>query len=162
MNTLRLLRLGHFAGLILFLGSIFSFILITNLAQNEPLSDLAFARRIISAGTTHLTLPGLWLLAVTGLGLGLLKYGAGSRFFRIKLLLTALIVINAHLFVAPAVNRASSIAMESLAAGHLGSAYSSAFKREEMFGVTNVLLALATAVVAVWRLGTKGRTGKSY
>ena len=53
----RLLKLAHLLGLVLFLGSILSFIVLTTLADAGSISDLAFARRAISAGTTALTVP---------------------------------------------------------------------------------------------------------
>ncbi len=72
---LRVLKLAHILGLVIFLGSILTFIVISALIENASLENIAFGRRIISTGTSVLTLPGLWLIAVSGLCRGYLLYG---------------------------------------------------------------------------------------
>lgn len=155
MTAMRVLRLAHFGGLVLFLGSIFSFIVVSSLTKEASLADLVFGRKIISAGTNYLTLPGMWLLAITGVWMGLRKYGTSSHFFQAKLLLIALIVVNAHFFIVPAVENATGIAKQSLAAGRIAAGYHDAFLREEISGALNVLLAVVAAIVGVWRIGGK-------
>ena len=155
MNFGRVLRLLHFVGLVTFLGSIFTYIAISALTRDASLENLAFARRIIATGTNVLTLPGMWVLAATGLWMGYRRYGLSSRFFRIKLLLVALVVVDAHVIVVPAAHAATEIAIRSVGDGHLFPEYGPAYLRETIAGAVNVLLTLAAAVVGVWRIGAR-------
>lgn len=151
----RGLKLMHFGGLIVFLGSILTFIVISVLIENASLEDISFGRKIISTGTNVLTLPGMWVIAVTGVWMGYLRYGVSQRFFQVKVALITLIILNAYFFIVPAVSSATDLAARSLAQGELLPAYKSAYMRESIFGAVNVLLALTAAVVGVWRVGTK-------
>lgn len=151
----RALRLAHFIGLAMFLGSILAFIVISNLGEDAPLAELAFGRRVISAGTYALTLPGMWLMALTGPLMGWRRYGLQSGFFRIKIVLMLVVVLNAHLMVVPAANEATQLALQAASAGQLGPAFHGAYLRETIFGTLNVLLILSAAAVGVWRIGAK-------
>lgn len=152
------LKLIHVFGMILFLGSILTFVLISTLIEGAGLEEVVFGRKIISTGTSVLTLPGMWMLAVTGILTGYLRYGFRQRYLQIKLLIMLLIVCNAYLFVVPAVSAATELAEQSLASGQLLDEYVSAYMRESLFGAVNVLLVLAAAVVGVWRIGIKNET----
>lgn len=87
--------------------------------------------------------------------MGFNRYGLKQRFFQMKLLLIALVVINAHFFVVPAVASATEIAARSLAQGRLLPEYEVAYMQESVFGAVNVLLTLAAAVIGVWKVGGK-------
>ncbi len=149
----RGLKLAHFGGLVIFLGSILTFIVISAQIENASLENIAFGREIISTGTSVLTLPGMWLLAVTGLWLGYTRYGLKQRFFQLKLVIISLVILNAHFFVVPAVTDATELAAQSLAQGQLLPEYRSAYIRESLFGALNVLLTLSAAAIGVWRIG---------
>lgn len=151
----RGLKLAHFGGLVLFLGSIITFTVISALIEGASLENIAFGRKIISTGTNVLTLPGMWVLAVTGVLMGYKRYGLKQRFFQIKLLLITVVVINAYFFVVPAATAATEIAVRSLSQGKLLSDYKSAYMQESIFGAVNVLLTVAAAVVGVWKVGAK-------
>lgn len=152
---LRVLKLAHFGGLVIFLGSILTFIVISTLIEGASLENIAFGRKIISTGTNILTLPGMWVLATTGVWMGYKRYGLRNRFFRLKLLLVTLVVINAHFFIVPAVNSATELAARSLAQGGLLPEYKTAYMQESIFGAVNVLLTVVAAVIGVWRVGAK-------
>ncbi len=152
---LRVLKLTHFAGLVIFLGSILTFIVISALIEGASSENIAFGRKIISTGTNTLTLPGMWLLAVTGVWMGYKRYGPKQRFFQLKLLLITLVVMNAYFFVIPAVTSATELADQSLVQGQLLPAYKSAYMQESIFGALNVILTITAAVVGVWRVGAK-------
>lgn len=155
----RVLKLAHFLGLVAFLGSILTFILISTLAEGSSLQNLAFARGIVSTGTNVLTLPGMWLLALTGVWIGYKRYGFSQRFVHLKLFVMALVVVNAHFFIAPAVDSATEAANLSLAQGHLLPEYNTAYLRESIFGAINVLLTLIAAVIGIWKIGVKPANG---
>lgn len=149
---LRGLKLAHIGGLVVFLGSILTFILVSALIEGASLQNIAFGRDIISAGTRVLTLPAMWALAISGVWMGYNRYGLKQQFFRVKLLVVALVVINAHLFVVPAVASTTELAARSLAQGHLLAEYKAAYVRESVFGALNVLLTITAAVIGVWRV----------
>jgi hypothetical protein len=152
---IRLLKLAHFGGLVIFLGSIFTFIVISALIKDASLENIAFGRKIISTGTNFLTLPGMWVLAITGVWMGYKLYGLKQRFFQIKLMLITLIVINAYFFVVPTVTSATELACHSLAQGQFLPSYNTAYTQESIFGAVNVLLTVAAAVIGVWKIGAK-------
>lgn len=152
---LRGLKLIHFGGLVVFLGSILTFIVISAHIEGASLDNIAFGRQIISTGTNILTLPGMWVLAVTGFILGYRRYGLKQPFFQIKMLLITLIIINAHFFVVPAVSEATTLALQSLTQGQLLEEYKSAYLRESLFGALNVTMTVAAASIGVWRVGVK-------
>ncbi|OGU66978.1 MAG: hypothetical protein A2499_17490 [Stygiobacter sp. RIFOXYC12_FULL_38_8] len=154
---IRVLKLAHFGGLVIFLGSIFTFTVISAMIEGASMENIAFGRKIISTGTNVLTLPGMWVLAVTGVWMGYKRYGLKQRFFQIKLLLITLVVINAYFFITPAATSATEIAVRSLVQGKLLPEYKSAYIQESIFGAVNVLLTVAAAVIGVWRIGAKSR-----
>jgi hypothetical protein len=151
------LKLAHFGGLVVFLGSILTFIVISALIEGASLENVVFGRKIISTGTNVLTLPGMWVLAITGVWMGYKRYGVKQRFFQIKLLLIALVVINAYFFVVPAVSSATEIAGRSLAQGQLLPDYKAAYIQESIFGAVNVLLTIAAAAIGVWKNGAQSK-----
>ena len=154
----RGLKLAHFVGLVVFLGSILTFIVISALIEGASLENIAFGRNIISTGTNVLTLPGMWILAVSGVLMSYKRYGLAQRFFQIKLLIIVLMVINAYVFTVPAVTSATEIAVRSLEQGQLLPEYNVAYMQESIFGAANVLLTLAAASIGVWRVGVKSTT----
>jgi uncharacterized membrane protein len=156
---LRGLKLAHFGGLVIFLGSILTFIVISTLIESASLENIVFGRKIISTGTNVLTLPGMWVLAITGVWMGYKRYGLKQRFFQIKLLLITLVIINAYFFIVPAATSATEMAVRSLAQGQLLPEYKAAYMQESIFGAVNVLLTLAAAVIGVWKIGANSTHG---
>jgi hypothetical protein len=151
----RALKFLHIAGLVIFLGSIPAFIVVSALLDNASLENRAFGRKVIGAGTNVLTLPGLLLLAATGVWMGFMRYGPKERFFQLKLLLTAAIAANGYFFVVPNVRLATSLAAQSLEQGHLLPAYQGAYMQESVLGSLNLMFAVAAAVIGVWKIGVQ-------
>ncbi|MDD3557776.1 MAG: hypothetical protein PHW27_04310 [Melioribacteraceae bacterium] len=149
----QILKLLHFIGLTIFLGSIITFVVISNLIEGASLENILFGRNVISARTFLLTLPAMWLIAVTGIWMGYKKYGIKNRFFQLKFFLILLIVLNAHFLVTPAVTLATELATQSYEQGNLLSSYYDAYMKESIFGAINVLLTITAAVIGVWRIG---------
>jgi hypothetical protein len=150
---IRLLKLIHFGGMILMLGSIFTFVLVSFLTKFASPDNLAFGRNIITVGTYLLTFPGIWMLLISGIWMGYLKYRFKSRFFKIKLVLGLLIILNGYLFVLPAVKLATTMANNSLTHGHLLPEYQAAYMQESIFGTINVLIAIIAMIVSIWKIG---------
>ena len=154
----RLLKLVHIGGLVISLGSIFTFLIISTLMEGASLENITFGRKIISTGTNILTLPGMYVLTITGIWMGYKCYGLKRRFFQLKLLLIMLVFINGYFFILPSVTLATEITVRSLVQGHLLLEYKTAYIKESMFGAVNILLIIAAAVIGVWKVGDKSIT----
>lgn len=155
---MKSLKLFHYLGLILFLGSIFLYILISGLTSHNSLENLVFSRQIIRTGTLFLTIPGLGLVLLSGLVMTGKYYGFGKyRWLNIKQFLTLLILVNSLFLILPAASEALQLAKQSMEQGILLPSYQSAYQREAVFGATNVLLSLIAMAVAVWKPKRKGK-----
>lgn len=150
----QLARLGHIIGLVLLLGSILTFIVASGVGESGGVLELAVARRIISAGTAFLTLPGLALLVVSGAALVGMGTGMLRRTpVRIMLVAAAGIIANGVAVVLPAVRSATALAEASLAAGHRVAGYQHAYMTESVAGGLNVALVLVALVAGVFGPG---------
>ena len=148
-------RLLHHLGLALFLGSILTFAVASGVPRSGDLADLFLARRIISAGTNVLTLPGLALLLMSGLGMVSLDRGRVKQtWVRVMLVAASVVVANAALVVLPAVASATALAASSAQAGRLVEGYQRAYLIESVAGGINIVLTLVAAIAGVWRFGT--------
>lgn len=146
----------HIIGLVLFLGSIFTYTLISTLTKNASLADIVFAREIISAGTTYLTLPGLFIIVLSGIistikEVRFLKH----RWLNVKFAALVIILLNTFIFILPAANDALELAKASLAEGKLLSEYSAAYMQESIAGGVNVLLAIGSIISGIWKYEKK-------
>ena len=146
-NTLKFV---HLIGLVLFLGSILTFIVASSVPATGDLPSLVVARRVISAGTNALTLPGLGLLIASGIGL---KWGRlrlrDHRWLQVMVAAAGLVVLNGLLFVLPAVHSASALVEESQSLGTLTEAYTRAYVLESSAGSLNVVLGLVAMFAGV-------------
>jgi len=146
MNLYIVVKFFHLLSLASFLGSIFTFIFISAMIDNADVES-ASGRIIIAEGTKWITMPSLWILACTGLLSGWKRYGTGSGFFKIKLLLAVLMLANAYIFILPAVNEATKIAVES--GEILSDTYRTAYRKESLFGALNVIFAFAAMIAGL-------------
>jgi hypothetical protein len=148
------LRLLHLLGLVLFLGSIFSHIVIGQApgAMQDP-AALLFARKAISAATHVLTIPGLALSVVTGIGMFGFRRNVllGARWFKIHAMIAALIVIITGIIMLPVVEKLLYLA-NLIASGNVTiESFQGASMREHLFGALNMLLTFAAAYLGVFR-----------
>lgn len=149
-------RFAHLFGLVLMLGSILAFLIASGVAARGSVTELAVARRIISNGTTFLTLPGLTLLVTSGVTLVLAGSGMlAKRYVQVMALAVAAMAVNGVVFVLPAVRSTTGLAEASLAVGHLVPGYEQAFSRESMAGAVNIALALVAMAAGIWGAGTQ-------
>ena len=140
----------------MFLGSILTFLVVSMLTKGSSLEYLVFARQIISTGVSSLTLPGMWLIVITGVFMTIRSYGfLKHRWLNLKHLLILVIVLNAHFVIVPAAGDALEIAKLSLAQGKLLPEYDSAYMRESIFGAINVLLIIISMIAGIWRFRKK-------
>jgi hypothetical protein len=151
----RGLKFAHIGGLVMVLGSILTFMVISALMEGGSLENIAFGRKIISTGSNALTLPGMCVLAISGFLMGYNRYGLKQRFFQLKLLLILLVVINGYFLVLPLVTSATECAIRSLAQGWLIPEYNTLYIKESIFGAINIVMIVAAAVIGVWKIGVQ-------
>ena len=157
---LKLVKALHLLGAILFFGSILGHVTTGFIpgAEDDPRTALVI-RQAIAIATSYLTMPGLILLLVTGT---IMIVKGRLPIFRLRwltlhALFGLLIALNAALVLYPTGREALEVATQ-VAAGLLPMERLHAFgAREAVFGAVNVLLCLATILVAV----IKPRIGKA-
>lgn len=149
---IKYLKLFHYLGLLLFLGSIFVYILISSLTSHSSLEGLVFARQIIYTGTLFLTIPGLGLVLLSGLVMTGKYYGFGKhRWLNIKQFLTLIILLNTIFFLLPIIKEGLQWAKLSQEVGFLLPEYQASYQQETILGGINVMLSITSIVVAIWK-----------
>lgn len=152
------LSVAHIIGFSAFLGSIAVYIVISAIAGMVPSEALSFGRAVIEAGTEYITVPGLWLVAVTGVAKAAKTRSLLSLpTVRIKLALTIAMLANTHLIIMPAVRDAATLAREGVQTGSLPAAYASAYYTESVAGAFNVLMAVTCAGLGVFLARSRQR-----
>jgi hypothetical protein len=142
----------HLLGLAMFLGSILGHISIGFVpgAKDQPQAML-FGRQAIEIATWSLTIPGLTLLAVTGLFMtfrGGLGFGR-RRWLTIHQIIGALILLNAAFILVPVGGDLLDLASKIIQGSESIEAFAMLAGRERTFGAANLVLALVTIFIAV-------------
>ncbi len=152
------LKVGHLVGLVMFLGSIFGHIVLSNLA--DPKADLAGFAVLMQAKYMNLlllTAPGLVLMLLTGIPL-MLRRGMTPNKFRwmgIKLALVTLIALNAAFILTPLSRDMAIVARGAVATGSLPADFGEMRRREDAFGAANIAMILAVIGLAVANMETQ-------
>lgn len=146
----RVLKVVHILALTLFLGSIFSHIVAGVVGGAVGGPGFLAARTQIEAATRLLTLPGLGLAILSGVGLALLA-PRRPAWMAIHADLAVAIAILAMAVIAPA-GRAALSGAQAVAQGHGDlEALRSALMTEHIAGAANILLTVAVVVLGVYR-----------
>jgi hypothetical protein len=141
----------HFVELAMFLGSILGHVSIGFVpGTNDPAQAMLFGRQAIEIATWSLTIPGLILLAVTGLFMTLhRRLGFGRRrWLTAHQIAGVLILLNAALVLVPVGDDLLDVAAKIIEGSESIEDFTALSSRESMFGAANLLLALATIFVA--------------
>jgi hypothetical protein len=153
----------HLLGLALFLGSIPAHILLGRLASAE--ADLAHMALLLHAkhvSVLALTLPGLALIVVTGLGLVVTERSlVQARWLWAKLGLAAFVMLNGALILTPTSAEIAAVAAEAAATGVVPPTLAALQARESLFGALNLMMTLSIIALAVLRPGRRGRRNVS-
>lgn len=147
-------RFLHLLGLAMFLGSIFAFVVIG--AIPVPPADVETVyhyRRAIRVVTWVLTVPGMWLMAVTGIVMTVVgRYGFFRvRWLTLKQLAMLVILANGTFVLVPYVEELFVLATQALAQGKLPEGFAALSTHEDIAGTVNLLLILGALALAVWR-----------
>ena len=136
------LKVLHLMGLVLFLGSIFGHI-VAGILGGGPVSGDRFlaAREHIAAATQFLTVPGLGLLLLSGVGLWLMGWSVkNSRWLGVHMGLAVLVTLIAFVVVLPAGAEMMALASTDMVANMEKIVAANRF--EDIGGAVNVLLVL--------------------
>lgn len=151
--TYKLLKFLHLIGLTLFLGSVFGHVasgILGGAVNAGP--DFASAREHILFTTRVLTIPGLLLAILTGIGLAILsgQVKRRSRWFMAHALLGLAVLAVAAVFVVPSGQEIMPLlpGLDTNAAA-ARSAIESHKLVEDISGAVNVLLTLAIVALGV-------------
>ena len=151
-------KLIHLIGLALFLGSVAIYILASRIFPGTELAALVDGRELIRQGTLWITVPGIWLLVLSGLRPAWPLMFPPSRlplWLGVKLVLAAGVLVNTHLCIVPATGRALALARSSSAAGALDPGYASAYLVESIAGAGNIAAVMAILALVIWKPGRR-------
>jgi len=142
----------HLLGLAMFLGSIPGNISIGFVpGAKDQVQAMLFGRQAIEIATWSLMIPGLTLLAVTGLfmtfrgGLGFGRW----RWLTMHQIIGALILLSAALILVPVGRDLHDLASKIIQGSGSVEAFATLAGRERAFVAANLVLALATIFIAV-------------
>ena len=147
-------KMLHLIGLIMFFAGILSSVVMNSVVGISNDAVLIYHQRLfVSAITSALTIPGMWMLVIAG-GLSALS-GRHSliehRWLIVKLVLAALILFNGTFILAPLVDQVTSIAEKSAVHGQILPTYWPLKKQEDMYGIANFLMLLFALVLSVYK-----------
>jgi hypothetical protein len=141
----------HFLGLAMFLGRILGHVSIGFVpGANDRAQAVVFGRQAIEIATWSLTVPGLTLLAATGLFMtfrGGLGFGR-RRWLTVHQTIGVLILLNAAFVLVPVGGELLDVALKVTQGSGSLEAFEVLAGRERMFGALNLILALASIFVA--------------
>lgn len=156
----RALKIAHLIGLALFLGSVFGHVVAAILGGPPGSPGFLPACTEIVAATRALTLPGLGLAVLSGLGMAIVSPGLRrQRWLWLHAGLALLVVVSSLALLAPAGRRAL-VAAQPLAAGGAGAPdLAAALLVERVAGAVNIVLAIALLAVGVIKPALRARIG---
>jgi hypothetical protein len=151
----RILKFLHLLGLTLFLGSIFAHIVASVLGGGPDSPNFLFARQDIAAATQVLTMPGLGLAILSGLGMVATARLSPqqTKWLAIHGSLALAIVIIAITAILPAIRQIlhDAIALRDGLAEASATQILASKRIEDTAGGINLLLALSAAAIGVWK-----------
>ena len=150
-NAVKIL---HLLGFVMFLGGILGTIITTIVVGSDTDPVLIdHQRQIVSAIVQGLTVPGMWIVILSGLYMAFLrKYNLLKiRWLTLKSILGTLIFINGSFILVPLADKVTALASQSASQGALAMNYLSLKGNEDMFGAVNLILILIVTVIAVFK-----------
>lgn len=146
----KILRIMHLLGFAMFLGSIIGYVVVGGMIEKSTnLEVVSFAKSFVYLGTRIITVPGMWILILTGI---LLSYSSGYKigangWLKAKLLISLLIILNGTFLIVPATKELAHIADDSVVKGALNPNMSKFQMREDIFGTINVIGIFANLIL---------------
>ncbi len=146
-------RLLHELGLALPIGSVLTFVVMNMVVGSSTDARLIYNQRLfVSAISRTLTIPGVWILFASD-GLTVVarrRRLLADKWLFAKLCLSASIVVNTTLFIAPLASRVTAIAELTGAQRQLPESYAPLKNLEDRYGMLNFLLLAAALLAGVY------------
>lgn len=148
---LKLTKSFHVLGVVLFFGSILGHA-VAGLAEtvNDSPETRLLARQVINVATLYLTIPGMGLLLLSGIGL-VVRRQRPLRNLAPHLILVSLTLLNAVFILLPA---GQMILQATSGLADSGADLAALDRREAIFGAINILLCLVAVFVGVIKPGS--------
>jgi uncharacterized membrane protein len=143
----------HLLGLVMFLGSIIGYIVVNGMSgKSANLEVVSFAKDFVYLGTRIITVPGMWILILTGI---ILSYSSGYKigangWLKAKLLISLFIILNATFLIVPATKELAHIAADSVVKVALNPNMSKFQMKEDIFGTINVIGILVNLILVIY------------
>lgn len=150
--TTRLLYLILSIGFILFLGSLFSFIVL-NIIGEEPTVTSAYWKRLFVAKMTNtITIPGLILIVIGVLWVMIKDHPFLKRWAIAAQVLLALLTINTAFVVIPTVYAVNDLSLQQLCGNTFLDNYVILKTKEDMLGAFNMLMAIGLFLIVIFQV----------
>jgi uncharacterized membrane protein len=152
-NTAKFL---HLIGLVMFLGGILASIAMNIFVGTSTDATLIFhQRQFVSAISWTLTIPGMWLVVITGIVTALSgKYRlVEQRWLSAKLVLAVLILLNGTIILAPLVDQVTGLAEQGAMQDQLLPIYLQLKAKEDMHGAANFVMIWIAILLAIFKPG---------
>lgn len=138
METRKLLDFVQEIGSIMYVGGILSHIVI-GVVLGHPDASTAYHVAIYKEASAYsLILPGLGLKIASDLIL-YVRLETKPNWLKLKLLMVAVLTVNALVFLVPMMPELVSLAQESLPSGRVSEAFLDKARTEQLVGMSNVL-----------------------
>ncbi|KAB2915080.1 MAG: DUF2269 family protein [Hyphomicrobiaceae bacterium] len=151
----RVLKFLHLLGLTLFLGSIFGHIVVSVLGGGPHSPLFLFARQNVTTATNVLTIPGLGLAIVSGIGMAVISRLSPlrARWLALHGSLALVVAAIAAVAIIPAGRDMlqGAIALRDGSPDVAAAQILTAKRIEDIAGAINILLALTIAAIGVWK-----------
>lgn len=148
------IKVLHIIGVVLFFGSILGHAIAgVVLSDNDSPQTLSIVRQVIQVETTYLTLPGLILFTITGIGMiivGKLPIKE-LRWLAIHITLGSFVALNAFFVLIPVGQEILDISNKLMSDGATLEHLKQLGNKEAIFGAFNIIACLLLIIVAVFK-----------
>jgi Predicted integral membrane protein (DUF2269) len=150
----KLFRFFHLIGLVMFFGSVLGHVVLGVLPGVAGDAHAVLTIRLASSYMTRaLTLPGLFVILVSGVWLTLRRFGGffTLRWLTVHQAFALLIFLNAIFLLTPLGNRLLDMARSAYAGELMTDLMGQLSDREALLGACNLLLTLGVIAVATFK-----------
>lgn len=149
--TTRLLYLISSIGFILFLGSLFSFIILNFISEEPTVTSTYWQRLFVEKMTYTITISGLILIVIGTLGYLKKDRPFSTIWAFAALILLVLLVLNTVFFVVPTVNVVNNLALQQLHSNVFLDEYTVLKTKEDIFGAINILITIGLLFIIIFQ-----------
>lgn len=151
MSLKKILGFVQEIGTIMYVGGILSHIVIGNLLGHSEDVSTIYDVFVYKEGSAYiLILPGLALKIISDLIL-YFNYQVKPNWLKFKLLMTAILAVNAFVFLVPMMPELVQMAKDSIPAGKISQAFLEKEHTEKLVGMSNILPLLLELILGSFK-----------